>query len=89
MPQTNVLVDGFLVDAHWPDADLVVELGGYEFHNDRATFESDRRRWTTLRRNGHEVVAFTYRQVVDDPDWVIATVTELLAPSRLPVRCRS
>jgi very-short-patch-repair endonuclease len=87
-PQTNVLVDGFLVDAYWPDANLVIELDGYEFHNDRDTFESDRRKWTSLRRAGHELLVFTYRHVVDDPEWVAATVTDPLAPSRLPVRCR-
>ncbi len=49
-PLTNVLVDGFLVDCHWPDANLVVELDGYEFHSGRDAFEADRRRLAELRR---------------------------------------
>ena len=78
MPQTNVLVDDFLVDAYWPSADLVVELDSYEFHKDRATFESDRRKWTSLRRAGHELLVFTYRHVIDDPEWVVASLTDQL-----------
>ena len=88
MPDTNVLVDGYLVDACWPGAHLVVELDGYEFHNDRETFESDRRRWTTLRSKGHDVLVFTYRHVTEDPDWVVATVTDRL-PLGFAAACRS
>jgi hypothetical protein len=89
LPLTNVLVGGFFVDVYWPEADLVVELDSYEFHKDRATFESDRRKWTTLQLAGHHLLVFTYRHAVDDPVWVVASVTDLLAPFRLPVRCRS
>ncbi len=48
MPQVNVLVDGYLVDAYWPEANLVVELDGYEFHHDREAFERDRRKLAQL-----------------------------------------
>ena len=51
-----MLVDGYLVDAFWPDADLVVELDGYEFHNDRKAFEADRRKLAELRRRGLEAI---------------------------------
>ena len=85
MPQVNVLVDGYLVDAFWPEANLVVELDGYEFHNDRETFERDRRKVAQLRRAGREVIQFTYRQVTREPDWVIATVTALLDRGRRAV----
>jgi very-short-patch-repair endonuclease/predicted transcriptional regulator of viral defense system len=84
MPAGNVLVDGYLVDAYWPAGDLIVELDGYEFHNDRETFESDRRKWTSLRRAGHELLVFTYRHVVDDPGWVVASVADTLAPVAVP-----
>ena len=78
MPQVNVLVDGFLVDAWWPEANLVVELDGYEFHGDRVAFERDRRRVAKLRLAGREVVQFTHRQVTGEPRWVVATVLALL-----------
>jgi very-short-patch-repair endonuclease len=79
LPLTNVLVDGFLVDAYWPDARLIVELDGYEFHRDREMFEADRRKLAQLRLAGHQALAFTYEQVVGDPSWVVDTVRGLLA----------
>jgi very-short-patch-repair endonuclease len=77
-PQVGVLVDGFLVDAIWPEANLVVELDGFEFHRDRETFERDRMKAAELRLAGRTVVAFTYRQVTEDEDWVLTTVRRLL-----------
>jgi GDPmannose 4,6-dehydratase len=48
-PAVNVLVDGFEVDCVWQPQRLVVELDGYAFHRDRATFEHDRRRDASLQ----------------------------------------
>lgn len=79
MAQTNVLVEGLLVDAFWPEARLVVELDGFRFHQDRAAFERDRARDTRLKRAGYEVVRFTYRQLASEPELVLATVRELLS----------
>ena len=59
LPQTNVLVDGPLVDCFWPEANLVVELDGYEFHKDRQAFERDRRKLADLRLAGREVLPLT------------------------------
>lgn len=78
-PQVNVLVEGFLVDAYWPAARLVVELDSYEHHRDRETFERDRLKQAKLRLAGCEVVAVTYRQVVDRPAWVAGVVRRLLS----------
>lgn len=79
LPQVNVLVGGFLVDAYWPEARLVVELDGYEFHSDRDAFERDHEKRVALRRSGLTVVEFTYRQAVDRPAWVVGVVREELA----------
>ena len=79
MPRANVLVDGYLVDAWWPEANLVIELDGYEFHRDREAFERDRRKVGQLRLRGREAISLTYAQVTREPDWVIATVRALLA----------
>ncbi len=73
-PAVNVLVDGYLVDAFWPAADLVVELDGYEFHRSRAAFERDRAKWVALRTAGREVLPFTHRQLTGRGDWVVATI---------------
>jgi hypothetical protein len=47
-PLFNTLVEGYEVDAYWPDAKLIVELDGYEFHRTRKSFEADRQRDATL-----------------------------------------
>jgi very-short-patch-repair endonuclease len=78
-PQVGVLIDGYLVDAFWPEANLVVELDGYEFHRDRETFERDREKAAKLRLAGRTLIALTYRQVTNEPDWVLTTVRRLLA----------
>jgi hypothetical protein len=81
-PLANVLVAGHLVDVYWPSARLVVELDGFEFHRDREAFERDRRKLAELRRAGYEAVAFTWRQLEDDPGWVLETIAELLERGR-------
>jgi hypothetical protein len=67
LPQVNVLVEGFLVDAYWSSARLVVELQGYAYHSDRTTFERDHTRIAQLRLAGFEVLALTHRQVSEEP----------------------
>jgi very-short-patch-repair endonuclease len=78
MPRVNVLVEGFLVDAYWPQARLVVELDGYEFHRGRDAFERDRRTQVRLRSAGCAFLAFTHLQIVDEPRAVVAPVTHEL-----------
>ncbi len=78
-PQVNVLVEGFVVDAYWPSARLVVELQGYAFHSDRSAFERDHARLARLKLARFEVLALTWRQVSEQPEWVASTITALLA----------
>ena len=81
-PHVNVLVESFLVDVFWPEARLVVELDGYEFHSERDAFERDHEKRTVLRRADIAVLEFTYRQVVDRAPWVVDVVRE-----QLELRC--
>ena len=78
LPHLNVLVEGFLVDAYWPRARLVVELQSYEHHSHRRAFERDYSKLARLRLAGHEVLALTYRQVRDEARWVVGAVEALL-----------
>jgi hypothetical protein len=77
-PEVNVRLGRFEVDVLWRDARLVVELDGRETHATRAAFERDRARDAELQVAGFRVVRFTYRQVVDDPRGIAATVRALL-----------
>jgi hypothetical protein len=68
---------GFEVDFSWPELRLIVEVDGWESHGDRLAFEEDRRRDALLSAAGWRVVRFTWRQVVDDPAHVVATLRAL------------
>lgn len=58
-PQTNALVEGYEVDAYWPEHNLVVELDGFAFHSTRRAFDTDRERDRILQAAGHRVVRIT------------------------------
>ena len=62
-PRMNVLIDGELVDAYWPAANLVVELDGYLFHRTRREFDRDRRRDARLALLGLTVIRLTQPRV--------------------------
>ena len=79
LPQVNVLVEGFEVDAFWPAQHLVVEADSWQFHKTRAAFERDRARDAALQVAGYRVIRVTYLQLRDDPAGVAATVRSLLA----------
>ena len=78
-PEINVRLGPFLVDFLWRQRSLIVEVDGYRFHRGRLAFEDDRARDVDLKLRGYEVVRFTYRQVVDEPRWVMRTLRALLA----------
>lgn len=77
-PAVNVLVEGFLVDAFWSAARLVVELDGYKYHRGRAAFERDHAKHARLRLAGYEVLALTHLQLTGEQEWVIGAVRSLL-----------
>lgn len=77
-PVAGASVCGYVVDAYWPDARLVVELQGYEFHSDRETFERDHVKLATLRRYGIELLPLTYRQVTADGAQTAGLLRKLL-----------
>jgi hypothetical protein len=67
------------VDFCWPAARLVVEADGYAFHSDRAAYRHDRRRLNELERLGWRTLRFSWEDVVDRPEQVVALVGECLA----------
>jgi len=78
----NVTVAGEEVDAYWPEANLVVELQSYRWHTDRSAFERDHSKLARLKIAGIETLALTYRQVTEEPAWVIEALRSLLSGRR-------
>ncbi len=85
LPHLNVLVDGYLVDAHWPAARLVVELQSYEHHAHRQAFDRDYAKLGRLTLAGYQVLPLTYRQLKQERDWVVASLRALLRAARSAV----
>jgi very-short-patch-repair endonuclease len=81
-PQVNTFENGKEVDFTWPDRRLMVEVDSLRHHGTRAAFERDRRRDQELTLNGWRVLRFTWRQVVEEPDRVAATLASLLGIER-------
>jgi very-short-patch-repair endonuclease len=80
-PQINVQVGPYVVDFLWEDHNLIVEADSYEFHRDRATFESDRKRDIQLRLAGYTVIRLTHRRLREEPAVVANELRALLSAS--------
>ena len=78
-PETLLRVAGHTVDALWRGPRIVVEVDGFAAHGHRRAFESDRRRDLDLRDAGWIVARFSYRQLTDEPERVVAHLARLLA----------
>jgi very-short-patch-repair endonuclease len=85
-PSANIVLHGHIVDFAWlrpGETPLVVECDGYEFHRDRATFESDRARDLQLARHGVQTVRITQRRLQTEPDALAGDLKALLRGSEL------
>ena len=70
---------GFEVDFAYQAERVVLETDGWEFHQSREAFEEDRRRDLCLGAHGWQVTRVTWRQIHDNPEWVIGCLRQLLA----------
>ena len=74
-PETRRYVNGFKVDFHWPDLDLVVETDGLRYHRTPAQQARDRLRDQAHAAAGLTALRFTHSQVAFDARHVEATLT--------------
>ena len=82
--ETNVLVGGRTgprheVDFLWRDHGLIVEVDGFAHHGHETRFHADRARDAELVALGYRVIRVTWRQLVDQPEVVIARLAAALA----------
>lgn len=68
----------YCVDVVFAERWLVLKVDGWETHGSRAAFEDDRRRRNHLVLAGYRVLNVTWRQLVDDPDWIVDCVRTAL-----------
>jgi hypothetical protein len=66
-PAFNVVVGGYEVDAYFAQAQLIVELDSWEFHQDRAAFEGDRERDADHLAAGLRTARITWERLVKSP----------------------
>jgi very-short-patch-repair endonuclease len=77
-PAANARLHRYEVDLLWRAERLVVEVDGYAFHSTRAAFERDRRRDAELQTAGYRVLRVTWRQIVEEPEALVATLSVAL-----------
>ena len=71
----------YYIDIAFRGARLAVEIDGRLHKDDPRIFENDRARQNALVLEGWRVLRFTYRQLVDEPGYVITTIMAALAIS--------
>ena len=67
------------VDCRFPGTNVVVELLGYRYHRSRSQMNRDAARLNALIADGLAPYQFTFDQVTEQPDEVIATTRRALA----------
>jgi very-short-patch-repair endonuclease len=81
-PQTNVVVEGYELDAYWEAEGFAVELEVYATHGSPTSFEEDPKRQDDLLLAGIEVIRVTGVRLDREPRETIARVAAHLARRR-------
>jgi predicted transcriptional regulator of viral defense system len=89
LPEANRRAGGHWVDCRWPEARLTVELDSYRYHHSRHAWEQDRRREREARARGDEFRRYTWADVYEQPQLMMAELRVLLQPGREAPPARS
>lgn len=83
----RVVLDGvaYWLDIAFERERVVVEIDGFEHHSSWQAFQDDRRRQNLLACHGWTVIRFTWA-MLDDPEYVIETISAALAAAGAPRR---
>ena len=81
LPETNRPAGGRRVDCRWPDRRLTVEVDGYRYHHSRHAWEQDRRREREAHARGDDFRRYTYGDVFERSEAMVAELRRLLSPS--------
>ncbi len=75
----NYPVGPYRVDNAFPDQKVAIEIDGFAFHTDATVFQHDRSRQNYLIINGWRVLRFTWWDLVEHPERVIAEVRRAIS----------
>jgi very-short-patch-repair endonuclease len=78
-PEVNVWLEGAERDLAWRDQRLVVEADSYTFHSDPRTWARDIGKTNDLQLRGYVILRFTWFDVTERPQWVLAEIRRALA----------
>jgi hypothetical protein len=79
LPETNRLIDGHYVECRWGDKRVTVELHGFRFHNSRHSWDEGNDREREAYARGDQFRRYSYKDVFEEPERMLAELRELLA----------
>jgi len=77
--KANYPVAGYLVDFGFPGPKVAIEIDGLAFHSDAEDFQQDRIRQNAIALAGWQVLRFTWLDLTEYPDRVLAEVRRAIA----------
>lgn len=72
--KTNYPVGGYRVDVAFPKQKVAIEVDGWAFHSDPEVFATDRKRQNAIALLGWQVLRFTWLDLTEYPQRVIAEI---------------
>jgi very-short-patch-repair endonuclease len=75
----NFVADGYSIDVAFPGSKVAVEIDGWAFHSDPDAFRKDRVRQNHLTLRGWTILRFTWRDLTEQPDRVIAELLHAIS----------
>jgi hypothetical protein len=82
IPRVNVPLFGHERDAVFEAEKVIVEIDGWDFHQDRESFESDRKRDAVAAEHGYLTVRLTWARLTEDADNEAASLRRTLIKRR-------
>jgi very-short-patch-repair endonuclease len=80
--KANYPVCGYVVDVAFPKQKVAIEVDGWAFHSDQAAFQNDRQRQNRIALSGWQVLRFTWLDLTEHPQRVIAEIARALRQPR-------
>ncbi|BBY51477.1 hypothetical protein MARA_49450 [Mycolicibacterium arabiense] len=72
--RTNQRIAGYEVDVVFREAKVAIEIDGFAFHTDADVFQRDRSKQNAIALAGYQVLRFTWLDLVEYPERVVAEV---------------